>query len=67
MNKLRLRRLKKLMTQRELAEKSGITQTTISLTECEHSRPENITLAKLANALGCDIEDLREDGGDDDD
>ena len=61
MNKLRARRLrKKFWTQKELAEASGVSQVTISFIENGVSLPMDITLAKLANALDCEIEDLRE-------
>ena len=61
MNKLRLARLKKFMTQKELASASGISQVTISFIENGHTSPMDLTLSFLANALGCDIEDLREE------
>ena len=63
MNKLRVRRLrKKFWTQKELAEASGVNKVTISFIETGRASPMDITLAKLANALDCEIEDLREDG-----
>jgi transcriptional regulator with XRE-family HTH domain len=66
MNRLRMARIRALMSQKDLAEASGVHQTTISDIE---NQPEiemgNIsryrTLTKLAGALGIPVEDLLED------
>ena len=52
-------RMKNLMSQTELAEKSGISRQTIN--EIENGHRENIstfTLVKLSEALGCKIADI---------
>lgn len=62
MNKLRTMRLKKkFWTQGELAKASNVSQVTISFIETGKCIPRDLTLAKLANALGCELEELRED------
>jgi transcriptional regulator with XRE-family HTH domain len=53
MNNLREFRIKKLMTQKELAEKSGVSQVTISFIENSLSVPMDLTKQKLARALRC--------------
>ena len=51
MNNLREFRIKKIMTQKELAEKSGVSQVTISFIENSLSVPMDLTKQKLARAL----------------
>lgn len=51
-NNLREYRVKKLMTQRDLAKTSGVSQVTISFIECGLSKPTDLTKKKLAKALG---------------
>ena len=58
MNNLREFRIKKLMTQKELAEKSGVSQVTISFIENSLSAPMDLTKQKLARALKCAPKDL---------
>ncbi|MCD6217427.1 helix-turn-helix transcriptional regulator [bacterium] len=58
MNNLREFRIKKLMTQKELAEKSGVSQVTISFIENSLSTPMDLTKQKLARALKCTPKDL---------
>lgn len=53
-NKLREYRINQLMTQKELAKKSGVSQVTISLLENQHSYPMELTAEKLARALSAD-------------
>ncbi|MBU1092383.1 helix-turn-helix domain-containing protein [Patescibacteria group bacterium] len=50
-NNLRYYRIMKLMTQRELAKASGVSQVTISFTETMQSEPMGLTKQKLARAL----------------
>jgi transcriptional regulator with XRE-family HTH domain len=50
-NNLREFRIKKKMTQKELAEKSGVSQVTISFIENELSVPMDLTKQKLSRAL----------------
>ena len=51
MNYLRDYRVKKLMTQKELAKASGVSQATISLIENQLQQPMELTKQKLARAL----------------
>ncbi len=51
MNHLREYRVKKLMTQKELAKASGVSQVTISFIENQLSEPMDLTKQKLARAL----------------
>lgn len=50
-NNLRDFRIKKLMTQKELAKASGVSQVTISFIENGLSEPMDLTMQKLARAL----------------
>ena len=61
-NNLREFRLKKLMTQKKLAEKSGISDVTISFIENSLSVPMDLTKQKLARALKCTPKDLFPEG-----
>jgi XRE family transcriptional regulator, regulator of sulfur utilization len=45
-------RVREAMTQRELAAKAGITETTISRIERDEREPHMSTIRKLADALG---------------
>lgn len=49
------RRRSKGMTQKELAEASGYTQSVIARLENKKATPQLDTLLKVASALGCDI------------
>ena len=51
-------RLFRNMTQAELAEKTGLKQTHVSLMEANKIKPRKNTLEKLAVALICDVDDL---------
>ncbi len=51
MNYLRDYRVKKLMTQKELAKASGVSQVTISFIENQLSEPMELTKQKLSRAL----------------
>ena len=51
-------RLFRNMTQSELAEKTGLKQTHVSLMEANKIKPRENTLMKLAEALNCDVDDL---------
>ncbi len=51
-------RLFRNMTQSELAEKTGLKQTHVSLMEANKIKPRENTLKKLAEALSCDVDDL---------
>ena len=55
-------RKKRNMTQKQLAEASGVLQQTISLIETqENKNPGIITMMKLASALRCSVYDLVEE------
>jgi DNA-binding XRE family transcriptional regulator len=56
MNHLKEYRVKKLMTQKELAQKSGISQVTISFIENQLTEPMELTKEKLARALKVESE-----------
>lgn len=58
MNHLREFRIKQLMTQKQLAEKSGVSQVTISFIENQLSNPMDLTKQKLAQALAVAPEEL---------
>lgn len=62
--KLRLKavRERKVMTQRELAERSNVAQTTISALEIGKQDARPSTIRKLAAALGVEPEELVDDG-----
>ncbi len=70
MNYLRDYRIKKLMTQKDFAQKSGVSQVTIAFIENQLSEPMQLTKEKLARALGVPAEKIfpksRLGGGDDD-
>ncbi|HDS30352.1 MAG TPA: XRE family transcriptional regulator [Firmicutes bacterium] len=58
MNYLREFRVRKLMTQKELAKVSGVSQVTISFIENQLSEPMDLTKQKLARALKVEPEAL---------
>lgn len=60
--RLRLRewRLRRFLSQRELAEASGITQSTIARLETDAQRPRPKTIRVLAKALGIEPGELVE-------
>jgi transcriptional regulator with XRE-family HTH domain len=58
MNNLRAYRVKKLMTQKDLAKASGVSQVTISFIENGLSEPMDLTKQKLARALKVEPEKL---------
>ena len=51
-------RLFRNLTQSELAEKTGLKQTHVSLMEANKIKPRENTLKKLAEALNCGVDDL---------
>lgn len=56
--KLRQWRLRQIMTQEELAQKSGVTEATISRLESGNQDARISTVKKLAAALGIDPKEL---------
>ena len=62
MVKLQMMRKKRRLTQKQLADMSGVTQQAISKIESgERKSPQIATLSKLAGALKCTVDDLIED------
>ena len=61
MNAIRLARIRAGLDQYELADRAGVTQTTISRLERGIGAPHGKTLGKLAAALGVDVLDLLEE------
>lgn len=58
-NKLKEYRLKRKMTQAELAEKSGVSRTTIVYLECGSAKvAKTDTLIKLATALNASVKEI---------
>lgn len=55
---MKLLRVKKNMTQGELAEKAGVKRMTISYYETGIRYPRRDILDKLADALGCEVKDI---------
>lgn len=51
-------RLKKDMTQQELADRLGLTQNNVTRWERDGATPNVIMVKQIANILGCTIEDL---------
>lgn len=58
MNKIKSIRLKRGITQKELAEKIGVKQKDISRWENDVYKPKVDKLIQIAEALSCDIKDL---------
>ena len=56
--KLREFRTRRLLTQDELAQKAGVSQSTIANIERDNAEPQFRTLRKLANALDVDPTEL---------
>ena len=57
-NRIKEMRQKACLTQRELAEKVGISQQAINQIETEVTNPSYKTLLKIAEALDCPVSDL---------
>jgi transcriptional regulator with XRE-family HTH domain len=60
--KLREVRTKRLLTQDELANKAGVSQSTIANIERDNAEPQGRTIRKLAKALDVDPTELLGDG-----
>jgi DNA-binding XRE family transcriptional regulator len=56
--KLREVRTRRLLTQDELADKAGVSQSTIANIERDHAEPQFRTIRKLAKALDLDPTEL---------
>jgi transcriptional regulator with XRE-family HTH domain len=57
-DRLREIRTRRLLTQEELAQKSGISPSTVANIERDHREPHFRTIRKLAEALGVDPTEL---------
>lgn len=57
-NNVRKERLKKGLTQDELAAKCGFYRTTINLIETANRMPSSYTLYRIAKALGTEVRNL---------
>ena len=55
---LKLKRIEHGMTQKELAEKAGVSQNVLSCYEIGTAFPRRKTLNALAEALECDVNDI---------
>lgn len=55
---IKVMRKQKNMTQADLAELLGVTPAAISRYESGERIPDIVTAAKIANALGCKVDDL---------
>lgn len=55
LSRVRLERMRKGLSQKELAEKSGLSANTIFKCEAGKTLPNTATLQKIASALSCDI------------
>jgi DNA-binding XRE family transcriptional regulator len=62
MNRLKELREKALMTQPDLADKTGLTVATICRIEKGHRRPHFVTQRKIARALKVTVEELEFNG-----
>jgi len=60
-DKIRLIRVKKKMTQKTLAIKAGVERSMISRAERGERKPSLETAARIAKALGCKVDDLIDD------
>ncbi len=64
--RLKRERFARAMTQRELCERAGVTQSTLVALENNRQEPHPSTLKKLADALGVEPRVLIEDFGQED-
>ena len=58
MSSIKMLRKKAGMTQKDLADKIGVAQTTVAMWESRKNRPQTAILIPLAAALNCRIDDL---------
>ena len=57
-DRLKILRIRRALTQQELAEKAGISKTALNRIELSKAEPHMSTLRKLANALDVDPTEL---------
>lgn len=62
--KLRAIREERFLSHRELAQRAGISPTTVLNLEKEQAEPQRRTIRKIANALGVEPAELVKGGGD---
>lgn len=58
MLELKINRIRKGLTQADLAQKVGVSQNTISMYESGLRYPKKSTIEKLAQVLNCQIEEI---------
>ena len=58
MNQIRKMRIKKKLTQQQLAEKLGVKRTTVTLWESGKNKPRVDTLIELAKVFKCGVNSL---------
>lgn len=58
MLRLKIKRIEKGLTQKELADMVGLAKNTLCAYEIGFRHPKKSTLEKIARSLGCRIEDL---------
>lgn len=58
MEKLRLARLRRGLSQQALAERAGMRASTVLRLELGRAQPRPVTLSKLSTALGCSVDAL---------
>lgn len=63
MNKLKALRESADITQNEIAIILGVSRTSVSMWETGHAMPRADKLPKLAEILGCTVDDLLRDAG----
>lgn len=61
--KLRAIREERFLSHRELAQRAGVSPTTVLNLEKEQAEPQRRTIRKLASALGVEPQDLVKTGG----
>lgn len=59
-------RKSKNLTQEQLANKIGVKRTTVSMWESGESSPRATLLPKIADVLGCTVDELLREGGETD-
>jgi transcriptional regulator with XRE-family HTH domain len=57
-DKLRILRITKRLSQNELARRSGVSRSYISMIENKEKEPSLAVLGRIADALGCSIKDF---------
>lgn len=58
MLRLKIKRIEKGLTQKDIADMVGIAKNTLSAYEIGFRHPKKSTLEKIARSIGCEIEEL---------